>query len=187
MKVHLSVNSRLFVVYDILFLYFLTPSTNAEETLLINDSTPAVFITGANRGIGYALTTLYAEMGWRVIATCRNPSAASQLNALGKKFGNVNIEKLDVTNEFDLKEIKAKYENVPIDVLINNAGLFGPESQQRLGSLDYTLFRRVTDVNVYGALIVSDALRENVALSKQKKIVFITSGLGSMTLTKDRG
>jgi len=187
MKLFPGSNRPLFLVYIALMGIFLVPAIKAEEALISYENAPTVFVTGASRGIGFALTKLYAEKGWLVIASCRNPNTASRLNSLGEKYGNVNIEKLDVTNESDLQAIEAKYETIPIDVLINNAGMFGPESQQRLGNLDYTLFRRVTDVNVYGPLAVSNSLRKSVALSNQKKIIIITSGLGSKTLTKDRG
>jgi short chain dehydrogenase len=47
-------------------------------------ASPVVLITGSNRGIGLALTKAYAAAGWRVIATCRDPSRASELKGLAQ-------------------------------------------------------------------------------------------------------
>ncbi len=49
-------------------------------------ASPTVLITGSNRGIGLGLTRVYAEAGWRVLATCRNPDAANDLAALAKQY-----------------------------------------------------------------------------------------------------
>ena len=46
-------------------------------------ATPSVLITGANRGLGLEFARQYAADGWQVIATCRRPSEASELTALG--------------------------------------------------------------------------------------------------------
>jgi NAD(P)-dependent dehydrogenase (short-subunit alcohol dehydrogenase family) len=68
-------------------------------------------------------------------------------------------------------------------VLFNNAGWLGePVKSQQFGSLDEKLFQEVMTTNVFGPLKLSEALVENVAASNQKKIVGMTSGLGSLTL-----
>ena len=65
---------------------------------------PTVLITGSSRGIGYELTRQYAEQGWGVIATARNPAGANELQALAKEHPNIVVEELDVT---DFEEIDA--------------------------------------------------------------------------------
>ena len=71
---------------------FLFPAlSGAEEPF-------TVLITGANKGIGLELTRLYAADGWKVIATCRNPQDAADLQALAKDNPKVSIERLDVTD-----------------------------------------------------------------------------------------
>jgi len=65
--------------------------------------------------------------------------------------------------------------------------VLGDLDKQRLGSFDYPEFEQVMAVNVYGALAVADAFRENVAASRQKKIVAITSGSGMITVPGNLG
>ncbi len=137
-----------------------------------------VLVTGSNRGIGLEFVRQYADRGWTVIATARTPETATALQALAAKHPNIRIETLDVVDVQAVKALAAKYAGVPIDVLINNAGVLGALDRQRLGSFDYDEFQAVLGVNTFGPLAVSDAFRANVAMSKQKKIIGITSGSG---------
>ncbi len=58
-----------------------------------------IFVTGANRGLGLELVRQYAAEGWRVIACCREPGRAQELNRLaGSNGGEVELHKLDVTD-----------------------------------------------------------------------------------------
>ncbi|HVS25560.1 MAG TPA: SDR family NAD(P)-dependent oxidoreductase, partial [Gammaproteobacteria bacterium] len=83
--------------------------------------------------------------------------------------------------------LAAKYAQTPVDVLINNAGVLGDLQAQSLGALDHAEFARVMDVNVYGALAVAEAFRDQVAASEQKKIVSITSRSGEISQPGYRG
>jgi NAD(P)-dependent dehydrogenase (short-subunit alcohol dehydrogenase family) len=142
---------------------------------------PAVLITGCDRGIGLEFARQYAEKDWSVIATALNPETASSLKELAGNHRNIVVEKLDVTSDADIRAIARKYAGKPIDVLINNAGILGGRAQQTLGTFDRKAFHDVLDVNTFGALAVAEALRESVALSKRKKIIAITSDIGSIT------
>ena len=137
-----------------------------------------VLITGSNRGLGLEFSKQYAEAGWDVIATCRTPERADELKALANKYKKITVERLDVLDQDEIDALAAKYKGKPIDVLINNAGVLGDLEGQTLGTFDYGNFQRVMGVNVYGVLAVSEAFREHVAASDQKKIVGITSGAG---------
>ena len=146
-----------------------------------------VLITGASRGIGFEFTRQYAEKGWTVIATCRSPVEADALQALAARRTNVTIAAMDVTDSVQIEALAEKYQDASIDVLLNNAGIFGYEHLQTLDVLDYDTFEQVMAVNVYGPLKVSQAFAESVAASNQKKIVTLTSGLGSMSWTELTG
>lgn len=87
--------------------------------------TGTVLITGSNRGIGLEFARQYAELGWRVIATCRNPKTATELQALSKQYSRLVIEQLDVTDHSAIDALADKYRDTPIDVLLNNAGISG--------------------------------------------------------------
>ena len=144
---------------------------------------PTVLITGSNRGIGFALVKNYAANGWNVIATCRRPSKAEDLNQLSNQYSSISIEEMDVTDISEIQYLAEKYKNQPIDILINNAGILGNIENQSFGNLDQALFEKVMAVNALGPLKVAEAFADSVALSEQKKIVSMTSGLGSMQIT----
>jgi NAD(P)-dependent dehydrogenase (short-subunit alcohol dehydrogenase family) len=143
---------------------------------------PTVMITGSNRGIGLAFAKHYAAEGWNVIATARSPERADDLKALQGEYPQVAIEQLDVTSLEQIDALAEAYRGRPIDVLINNAAVLGDLPAQKVGGLDREEFEKVMTVNVFGPLKVSEAFAEHVASSDQKKIVALTSGLGSLRL-----
>ena len=139
-----------------------------------------VLITGSNRGLGLQFAKQYAERGYTVIATSRSPKDDADLKTLAAKHKNVVVEELDVLDEAELKALSAKYKGTPIDILINNAGVLGSGS---FAEPDKDEFSRVMAVNVFGVLAVSEAFRENVAASKQKKIISLTSPAGTFNIS----
>lgn len=172
--------STFLTVFTVLFSLWTSHTASAQEP-------SRVLITGTSRGIGLELTKQYAAKGWRVIATCRKPAEANELNKLTQEFPEIVVEELDVTDHNQIEMLADKYKEVPIDVLINNAGIFGPVIMQTLNNLDYSTFTEVMAVNVFAPLKISQAFVKSVSTSKQKKIVTITSGLGSMELTEKNG
>ncbi|MCC5795116.1 MAG: SDR family oxidoreductase [Chromatiales bacterium] len=149
-----------------------------------SDITGTVLITGANRGIGLEMARNYAERGWTVIATARNPDRADELNALAADNPGVSVERLDVTSDAEVAALAQKYRDQPIDVLLNNAAWLGDPADQRLGNYNFEVLLGVMDTNVGGPLRLAEAFLDNVARSEQKKIVGITSAQGSLTLIR---
>ncbi|MEO7386895.1 MAG: SDR family oxidoreductase [Gammaproteobacteria bacterium] len=146
-------------------------------------ASPTILLTGSNRGVGLALATEYAAQGWNVIATCRTPGKAKELKALAAANPKVIVEQLDVTDVRQIERLAKHYRGVPIDVLFNNAAWLGtPIANQQLGNFDQKLFEEVMNTNVYGPLKLSEAFIPNIEASNQKKIIGMTSGLGSLTL-----
>jgi NAD(P)-dependent dehydrogenase (short-subunit alcohol dehydrogenase family) len=143
---------------------------------------PTVLITGANRGLGLEFSRQYAAKGWNVIATCRSPQQADALNRLASEHDRVAIETLDVTSDDEVAALAAAYAEQPIDVLLNNAGIYGTLEKQTLGSFDYEELKIVLDVNAIGSLRVSSAFLDNVVASRQKKIVSLGGGMGTQTI-----
>ena len=166
----------------VLALVFGLPGAAAEQQAEAADSAPpTVLITGSNRGIGLAFAKWYAEQGWNVVATCRRPEQADDLNGLAADHGNLSVELLDVTREDHIRDLADRHADQPIDLLINNAAVLGPLPEQSLGGLDYDRFEQTMAVNVYAPLRLSEALADNVAAAGGK-IVAITSGVASLTL-----
>lgn len=164
-------NKTLIHIAATLFLLVANGPATAESTVLI---------TGSSRGIGLELARQYAERGWKVIATCRTPANATQLQPIAAAYDNVVIEELDVTDFAEIDALAEKYEGEPIDLLINNAGISGGSDNQEFGSLEYDVYFDVHAVNVVGPLKMAEAFYEHVLSSEQKKIISITSTQGSI-------
>jgi NAD(P)-dependent dehydrogenase (short-subunit alcohol dehydrogenase family) len=152
-----------------------------------------VLITGANSGLGLEFAKQYAAKGWAVIATHRRSDMPESLAALVAEHPRVSVERMDVADLASVRTLAAKLGGVPIDVLINNAGVYadrsecqdeacrGEGSTQSFGNMDYALLDTIMAVNVRGPLVVSEAFIDNVRASEQKKIVSIGSTNGSLT------
>ena len=142
-----------------------------------------VLITGSSRGLGLELASQYAADGWDVIATARTPADDDALQALAAAHDNIRIETLDVTDHAGIEALAEKLRGTAIDVLINNAGILGNPAQQQLGKLDFSAADVLFATNTFGPLKVSDAFLDHVAASDTKKIITISSIVGSMTNT----
>jgi NAD(P)-dependent dehydrogenase (short-subunit alcohol dehydrogenase family) len=154
-----------------------------------------VLITGANSGIGLEFTRQYAAKGWTIIATHRRSEVPKPLADIASKYDKLSIERLDVTNVEQVRALATKLAKVPIDVLINNAGVYNdrgscaPEDEgcagdwttQTFGKMRYELLDTIMAVNVKGPLIVSEAFYGNVKAGTLKKLVAISSSTGSLT------
>ncbi|MGC2856469.1 SDR family oxidoreductase [Novispirillum sp. DQ9] len=141
-----------------------------------------VLVTGANRGLGLEFARQYAAEGWRVIAGCRRPEEAADLAALP---GAVTVETLDVGDEGSIAVLKAHIANEPIDLLVNNAGVYGGRTVQVLGSLEADEWMRVLRVNVAGPLLMAQALADNLAAGARRAgrpavVAAVSSKMGSI-------
>lgn len=92
-----------------------------------------VLITGANRGIGLALTQHYLKAGWQVSATYRNAHDIELLQALS--CPQLALMQADVSKDEDLENLAQQLEGKGLDLIINNAGVYGPRNQA-LGTID---------------------------------------------------
>jgi NAD(P)-dependent dehydrogenase (short-subunit alcohol dehydrogenase family) len=134
-------------------------------------------ITGANRGIGLELARIAHDKGHTVIATARDPGRASELRAISP---DIRIEPLDVADESSIAALADRLADTPVDILINNAGIFEHGCDSIL-DLDVPALRKQIDVNTLGPILVTRALLGNVTRSDRKLIVNTSSNLGSIT------
>ena len=144
---------------------------------------PSVLITGANRGLGLEFTRQYAADGWRVFAACRDPAGARDLAAVE---GDVSAETLDVDDGPQVAALANKLSGQPIDVLINNAGIYGPKGVTR-DTVVYDAWGQVFRTNAMSPLAVSAAFAANVAQGGQKKIITLSSIMGSIAENDSSG
>ncbi|MBF0561262.1 MAG: SDR family oxidoreductase [Alphaproteobacteria bacterium] len=136
----------------------------------------SVLITGANRGIGLEFARQYAAAGWRVIATCRDPDHARSLVALG-----VEVRELDVTNTKAIQALASSLAGVSIDLLINNAGVYGNEGgEQVFGHLDAESWIRVFQINTIAAVKMAEAFLPHLLTSRRPVIANLSSKMGSI-------
>jgi NAD(P)-dependent dehydrogenase (short-subunit alcohol dehydrogenase family) len=140
---------------------------------------PSILITGANRGLGLGFARKALGEGWRVFATCRKPDGAKELRALK---GEVSVHRLDVADHATVDALARELGRTPIDVLVNNAGVYGGP-RQSLGHIDYDHWASVHRINTMGPMKVVEALLDNVARSDRKLIVSISSYMGSIAQT----
>ena len=142
-----------------------------------------VLITGANRGLGLELVKQYLEDDWSVLATSRSPHNDEELKKLTPTYSSLEIKKLDVTNDMDLENLASELSNLPIDLIINNAGVLGDPEMQRMGSFNFDSALDIFNTNALGPLRVAQAFYNNLKAGDEKKLINISSIVGSIELT----
>ena len=140
---------------------------------------PTILITGANRGIGLELTRQFAQDGWQVLACCRNPADAGQLQSLSQRDAGIEILALDVTDYQQMASLAKQLDQRPIDVLLSNAGIYGQKGVG-FGEVEAGEWRQVLEVNTIAPLMLVQAFVEQVAASQQKLVAGISSKVGSI-------
>ena len=135
-----------------------------------------LLITGANRGIGLEFVLQYLAEGAEVIACCRQPDQATQLHPQP----HLTVLPLDVTSQASMVALVQKLKGRPLDIVINNAGVSGPREPAR-GILDVPTWVNVFATNSVGPAMVAAALKDNLLQGHDKKLINITSQLGSIT------
>ena len=165
--------TRLIAVAAILMSTATCAQSDQETNQPASDTARTVLITGANRGIGLELARQYSTAGWQVVGTARNPAKADELSNL-----DVRIMQLDVTDQQSVDALADALGEQPIDMLINNAGIF--PRVMTLTDIDIDAFNRTLAVNILGPVRVTRAPLPNIRLGSLKKIINVSSNLGSI-------
>lgn len=139
-----------------------------------------ILITGANRGIGLEFCRHYLSEGHRVTATVRNPSSVSELQKLSESNPDFAVEVLDISEQASIAALAKKLNGTPINLLINNAGAYGPKGYN-FKDIDYAEWATVMQINVLGTVAITEALLDNLRASTEPSTVaFLSSKMGSM-------
>ncbi|XP_014680398.1 PREDICTED: C-factor-like, partial [Priapulus caudatus] len=141
---------------------------------------PSILITGSNRGIGLELVRQYLAQGWQVYATARHPKTATELQQLAQNNPEqLNISQFDVTNAEQRHALMTKLKGIPLDVLINNAGVYG-QNNASFGNTDEDKWLETLRINTIAPMKIMEAFAENITLGEKKVIASISSKMGSM-------
>jgi NAD(P)-dependent dehydrogenase (short-subunit alcohol dehydrogenase family) len=139
-----------------------------------------MLITGASRGLGLEFVAQGHARGWRIFASCRNPDEARDLAALAARAqGRVTVHQLDVRSLAQVRRLANELAGQPIDIVVNNAGVYGPRPQG-LGQTDDQAWAEALETNVTGSFRVAEAFADHVAASTHRLIVTLSSRLASI-------
>ncbi len=135
-----------------------------------------VLITGTNRGLGLEFVKQFAIEGYQVIACTRKINKKDELHQLQEKFKTISICKLDIANFSSIDQF-AKLFKKPIDILINNAGVY-PDSS--VDHVDYKSWLDAFKINTLAAFKMTKAFLPHLKKGQLKKIASLTSKMGSI-------
>jgi NAD(P)-dependent dehydrogenase (short-subunit alcohol dehydrogenase family) len=146
-----------------------------------------ILVTGANRGIGLALTKVLLANGHVVIAGCRRPRQAAELNQLVLSHPEtLDLIECNLDSEEELRpaaEASLKRRK-KLDVLVNNAGIMPEAGNESILNIDLGLLWQAFNTNVLGMVRVIRAFYPLLGQSERPRIVNVSSSLGSISTRK---
>ena len=153
---------------------------------------PSMLVTGANRGLGLEMVRQFGDDGWRILACCRSPEAATDLAALADaSAGAITLHTLDVGKPAQIEALADELRGTAIDMLVNNAGLLGCTIDSMgpgaFGTVDYAAWMQLHEINTMAPLRVAEAFVDHVAASDMKLMFFMSTYMGCITELADGG
>lgn len=139
---------------------------------------PTILITGANRGLGLEFARQYAAAGWRVLATVRDPLSGKAVSDAGAE-----VYVADVADLSTLKRLKSALAGISLDMVLNNAGIYG--DNQSFGAVDADGFLKVMRVNALAPLQVAELFADQVP--EGGIIAALSSKMGSVAENSSGG
>ena len=145
-----------------------------------------IIVTGANRGIGLELVKQYCNRNYQVIGTYRDEAISGELISMSRNLDNLKVYSLDVSSDQSLKDFSSKLGETPIDIFINNAGVYGPRDSS-FNNVDEKNWIPVFQTNTIAPLLLTQLIIDNLRNGSQKKLIYITSKMGSIDDNKSGG
>jgi NAD(P)-dependent dehydrogenase (short-subunit alcohol dehydrogenase family) len=148
-----------------------------------------VFITGANKSIGFETARQLLQQGYHIYLGSRDlengQKAVQKLKDEG--FNEVEVIQIDVSDSDSVKAARAEIgkKTDVLDVLINNAGISGGRANQSATSTDIDIYKEVFETNLFGPVRVTQAFVDLLQKSPQPRIVNVSSSQASLTLHSD--
>ncbi|GAB6139366.1 SDR family oxidoreductase [Methylosoma difficile] len=140
-----------------------------------------VLITGANRGLGLEFCRQYAQAGWQVLAACRQPQKAHDLQRLAGLSPNLQLHALDVSDLAQIDALAEQLSGQTLDLLINNAGVYGDNNSNGFGQMDYAAWASVLEINCQAPVKMAEAFLPQLQKSQQALIANVSSLMGSIS------
>lgn len=148
----------------------------------MNEAKRTALVTGANKGIGFQAARQLAQLGYTVWLGCRGETRGIAATKKLAEDGDVRFVRLDVTDLESVRSAAARIAetNPVLDVLVNNAGII-VEDDGLPGTVSVDAIHRTFDVNLYGALRVTQQFLPMLRKSSAGRIVNVGSTMGSIT------
>jgi len=144
-------------------------------------------ITGANRGIGLEFARQLLHEDWSVVATCRQPEGAGELERLHRRFpDSCEVRRLSVTDWGGIAALAGELRGRSLRLLLNNAGI-RPMETRSLGEIDPDAFMETVRVNTLGALKVTEAFLPHLGAAAESVVAMVSSNLGSIARNEAGG
>ena len=145
-----------------------------------------ILVTGANRVIGLEFVQQYLERGAQVIATYREVGSSDALMGLSEESSALDTLNLDVASDESMKAFSAQLGSRPVDIFINNAGVYGPRDSN-FGNVDEANWIPALRINTLAPLMLTQLIIENLRRGESKKLLYVTSKMGSIEDNKGGG
>lgn len=147
----------------------------SESKIIVNKiNNQNIIITGANSGIGLALTKKFLELDNKVFATYNQTND----NLLKLTRDNLKIFQCDQSDIDNIDKLKDYINNVPVNIIINNAGIWGGKNQN-FNKIDYGNFLKTSNINAISILKISEIVLKYSTKNTLKSILNISSQYGS--------
>lgn len=147
----------------------------------MNQINKIAFVTGANRGIGYAVAKGLLQKGIIVIAASRTPKKGEKVVKELSKFGNVFYQQLDVDDLGHIEQaaLFIQKEFGRLDILINNAGI-NYDTWHNTQNADMKEVRQTFETNFFAPWQIIQTYLPLLKKSKAGRIVNVSSGSGAL-------
>ena len=140
----------------------------------------SALITGASQGLGLAIARAYVEAGCNVMLCARDAvmleSARKDIGTLARHGARVIAQPADVSNKDEVEALVARTlrEFPDLQVLVNNAGVYGPMGP--IETIDWDAWVRAIEINLFGSILTCRALLPHFKQRRYGKIVQLSGG-----------
>jgi len=144
-------------------------------------------ITGANRGLGFAMSEKLASLGTKVIMVCRSQKTGEEaVSKLKSRNLDIILKTADVETPKDIEKLAGEIsEKFPlIDVLINNAGVNSEPGEVTIETINIGLFEKIMNINLRGTILMCKYFIPMLKRAPSGRIINFSSGLAQLSVPR---